>query len=151
MTFHTLLGPSDPRVLSGILAKNTLAHLKRPQDEVPEPAAMCILNFIRLVDMYRYGVMQTEPESMGIFESEPFDLEQDEFEAGDPLEDIKRAMDVAREQVFNGMSRKKVGACLHQTLLWHLEDPDERDPKSDEDDSKARRFLKVFIQALPDE
>ncbi len=150
MTFHTLLGPSDPRVLSGILARKTLNHLQRPVDRVPEPVAMCILNFIRLVDMYRYGDMRTEPDSVGIFESEPFDHGHGDLRTTDPLEEVQKAMDKARREVFGDLSRKKAATRLHNALIWHLEIPDKRRKfKSKEGDSDTRKFLKVFIQALP--
>lgn len=152
MTFHTLLGPSDPRVLSGILAKKTLNHLQHPVAVVPEPVAMCILNFIRLVDLYRSGDMRTEPVTIGIFESGTFDHghhHHGDLRSADPLEEVQNAMDKARKEVFGDVSRKRAASYLHNALIWHLDLPDKRKPRSKEGDSEARKFLKVFIQALP--
>lgn len=149
MTFHTLLGPSDPRVLTGIMAKKTLAHLKHPVDIVPEPAAMSILNFIRLVNMYRYSDMRTLATSHSVFETEPFDDDVDDLESTDPLQEVQKALDAARKKAFSGLSRAQAGEKLYEALIWHLEMPDDRADKNEKGDGKAKLFLKVFIEALP--
>jgi hypothetical protein len=131
------------------MAEKTLDHLKHPVPMVPELAAMSILNFIRLVNMYRYSDMRTLPMAHSPFECEQFDHELDEFEPTDPLEDVQKAMDAARKKAFSGLSRAQAGEKLYEALIWHLEMPNDRPDKNEKGDGKAKLFLKVFIDALP--
>lgn len=154
MTFRTLIGPRDPRVYSGLLARKTLKQLKERPDEVAnDPVALVILNFVRLLEMYRYNVMRRHPTPAGILESVPlvFGAKTIDDVGGDPLKDVEHAFEEARKQVFTNpvLDREAAANKVRATLAWHLQDPCENPQRPPvEDIHKTVDFLDKFLETL---
>lgn len=154
MTFRTLIGPRDPRVYSGLLARKTLKQLKERPDEVAtDPVALIILNFVRLLEMYRFNVMRRHPTPAGILQSVPlvFGTKTIDDVDGDPLKDVERAFEEARKQVFTDpvLDREAAANKVRATLTWHLQDPSEHPQRpSDEDIGETVDFLDKFLETL---
>lgn len=154
MTFRTLLGPRDPRVFSGLLARKTLKQLEEsPHDIASDPVALIILNFVRLLEMYRFNVMHTSQVPAGILQSVPLVLGDQEFDEDetDPLQDVEKAFEAARVHVFTNpvLNRDAAATKVKATLSWHLKAAEEKPTAPpDADINETREFLRTFLDTL---
>ena len=152
MTFRTLIGPRDPRVYSGLLARKTLRQLEEHREKVAtEPVALIILNFVRLLEMYRFKVMHRRPAPAGILQSVPLVLAEETIDDQeiDPLQVVEHAFEEARTKAPGNevLEREPAANKVKETLTWHLQTPSGTRP-ADADINYTVSFLKTFVEAL---
>lgn len=116
MTFPALQGRSDPRVLCGILADQFVTEVS-PAQQLDDDATICLVNLMRLLDMYRHEVMQSIPEPTGILEREPVEFVDWIDPQDDPLQHLDAAMSFAQSQAFPADTSRTAAATSIQTVL----------------------------------
>lgn len=146
MTFPALQGRSDPRVLCGILANQFLRDLNpAPASEPDDAATICLVNLMRLLDLYRHEVMTSIPEPTGILQREPEDTADWTSLGEDPFTDLERAMLSAQNAVFGAdSSRNDAATRLRDVLRQRLTG---EAPNIDAA-QQAQRFFEVLLEQL---
>ncbi len=118
MTFPALQGRSDPRVLCGILANQFLRDLNPAPVSKPDDAGtVCLVNLMRLLDLYRHEVMTSIPEPAGILQREPLETTGWSRLTEDPFTDLERAMLSAQNTVFGEHSTRDDAATQLRKVL----------------------------------
>lgn len=146
MTFPTLQGRSDPRVLCGILANQFLRDFDSATASKPDDAGtVCLVNLMRLLDLYRLEVMTSVPEPAGILQREPLKTTDWSELAEDPFMDLEKAMQSAQNAVFGqGLTRDEVAVKLSNVLRQRLAG---KEPNTDAV-QKTQQFFQELLKQL---
>jgi len=122
MSFSELKIRSDQRILCGILANQFLRDLNPSSDRRPDDAGtVCLVNLMRLLDLYRHEVMTSIPDPPGILEREPLETVGWPMLMEDPFTDIEQAMLSAQNTVFGkGCARNDACHQLRMVLRQRL-------------------------------
>lgn len=145
MTFPTLQGRSDPRVLCGIMANQFLKELTVAPTRPDTSVSICLVNLMRLVDMYRHAVMRSIPEPIGILQREQADVHDWTSPEQDPLQDLEKAMEAAQREVFGAdSSREDAATRVRNVLRLRLDGK----LAADHEYQQTQRFFQVLLAQL---
>lgn len=141
MALHSTNKRSDPKVVSGLLANEVLHRLANNQ---PEESRVFFDNFIRILEKYRYGSF-IDLKPRGILDKRTDHKSRAESRnKNKSLDEIKNALNLAHQQVFNNKSKDEVVDYL-KNVLKAVRD-NQFDTVQIEDLDNTKDFIRIFCE-----
>lgn len=144
MAIYSREQPSDPRILSGLLACEVIDALTRQRHD--ERSKAFITNLLRLVHMYRYDTF-TPHRSRGVLDmslsknrTKRKKIEASRYEA------LRTAMEEAHREIYGDADKNLVSNALEKVLTAYKRDQIEN--VTQEETDRAREFLVYFSRTL---